>query len=168
MLRANNTNARLTCHLGSCSVVVCMKTSWNLPDIYSKNKHKIKQRTFRGSCPEVLLKNWKSSLENMCARVTFLNKAADLVPAIALKERHRHMYFSVNFENFLRKNIWKNIWERLLLKIANFSFLHRFVLFEIQSCHKQMVRAWNKRAVHDKWRKMFLKGKPSKLFLGST
>ena len=91
------------CHLGTCPVVVCMKTSWNLPDIYSKNEHKTKQRTLRGSCPEVLLKNWKSSLENMCARATFLNKAADLETAIALKERHRHMCFSGNFEKFLRK-----------------------------------------------------------------
>lgn len=49
---------------------------------------------------EVLLKIWKTSVENACARFTFFNDAAKLKPATALKKRPRQMIFSVISKNF--------------------------------------------------------------------
>ena len=43
------------------------------------------------------------------------------------------MRFSVSFAEFLRTLTLKNIYKGLLQKISNFQFLHRFMLFELQS-----------------------------------
>ena len=47
---------------------------WNLPDIYLKDKRKIKLKKFRISCLEVLLKIWKGSQQNTRALVIVLIK----------------------------------------------------------------------------------------------
>ena len=77
------------------------------------------------------------------------------------------MCISVSFAKFLREPIQENICKRLLLKIGNFSFVHSFISFEVQSCRNQMVRAGDKRAVYDNCRKIMLKGKLLQLLLVS-
>ena len=67
--------------VSSCLVVACVRTSWNLPDIYLKNIGKIKLRKIRNFCLEVF-----KNLE------IFTGK--------------RYMYFSVNFFWFLKTGIF--------------------------------------------------------------
>ena len=53
------------------------------------------------------------------------------------------MCVSESFAKFLRAPVSENICKRLFLKIGNFSFLQKFMSFEVQSCLNQMVRAEN-------------------------
>ena len=53
------------------------------------------------------------------------------------------MRVSESSAKFLRGPISENICKRLFLKIGNFSFIQKFMSFEVQSCLNQMVRAGN-------------------------
>ena len=68
---------------------------------------------------------------------------------------------------FLRTLILKNIWERLYLRIDNFSLIHRFASFKVQPLLNQMNLAVNKRAVHNKWKNTLLTKDLTKLLLAS-
>ena len=59
--------------------------------IYSENKHKIKLRGLRSSCPEMFLKIQKRLLENTCAGITFLIKLLKL--SLCKKEVPAHVFF---------------------------------------------------------------------------
>ena len=110
--------------VSSCFVVLCVKTSWNLPDICLKNKHKKIEKVHK-QLPGGVLKNLEKFTKKNLSRSHFFNKVADLKPVTVLKKRLQHMCFSVNNWKILKTPILKNICE-LLLKISNISFIHRF------------------------------------------
>lgn len=138
---------------------VCVKTSWNLPDIYLKNKLKIKLRKFKSIYETMFLKIFNSSIESIIALIkmllSLLIKMLTSRPQLYQRKVLENVLFGVIWK-FLRTTVSKflgapiyEICERLLLKIDNFWFLCRFKLFVVQHCLNRMVQTGNKRAAHN-------------------
>ena len=72
----------------------------------------------------MFLKIQKRLLENTCAGITFLIKLLKL--SLCKKEVPAHVFFC-EFWNFLRTPILEIIFERLLLKIGDILFFHKFM-----------------------------------------
>ena len=84
---------------------------------------------------------YKTHREQLC-RSLFFNKAYCLKLATLLKKRYRHLYIFERFAKFSRAPIQESICEQTLLKIGNFSFLHRCMLKsrEQKSSSRQMTK----------------------------
>ena len=80
---------------------------------------KTEEATRGGLQKKTVLKNFFTG-KHLCRRL-FFNKVESLRSETLFKKRLRHCCFPVNFPNFLRTRILKNICELQLLKISTFT-----------------------------------------------
>ena len=70
---------------------------------------------WRCSVEQVFLNFFQNSQENTCVGVSLVKFVKNFI-----KKRLQHRCFPAKFAKFLRRNFWKNIYERLLLSIDLF------------------------------------------------